>query len=373
MRSWPVPIMRKQQKETIFTGILPEALAASLGEAIQSSGHRLTPVKNIKKLHKLLEKHNIDAVILDESSLDIDIMEAAKTVSTDCPDSKIIIILDGPCSTQSELFQFEEIDHIVPRGPNIDDTLMRIARSLGIRVLPASEGKTRILCEKLFETTSAWSSFGNAFDIYEGIRLHHPHSQLKSQRSDDREVAFLKNGQLNPYCIQGIPYFWMPDTDACLNHPPEDILLSPKKLIVHATAPPIHAAIEREQWYIGYSHFIFTPKSPNVSIEEACSLLNSRVFDFYINKIFTPVNMSGKARSIMRSMDWRDLPFPKKLLEKHDNLFEEELLEMELLLKSGAGFKHPRVAELHEQFNQWAFECFEFDEDSIKLLSDLHF
>jgi hypothetical protein len=143
--------------------------------------------------------------------------------------------------------------------------------------------------------------------------------------------------------------------------------------MVHSSGPPLKAAIDREGRYFGRSSYAIIPKV-DVELEAICVYLNSRMVDFYFNKIFVaPEASRHQAGSYLRTLDLKELPIPKNFLNGLFVQFRDKVLELEMLLQSGAGIRHIRVVELQKQLEAMIFDQFNFDSVDLHHLEKLHF
>lgn len=365
--------MKDSQKPSpVFAGLLDKDLVLDFSNAFEQSERSFVSLKNAKKIPKFMENNEVEAIVLDENRVSETIKDTTRAIKSASQNCQIYVLQNTPTSLKNDLFDIEEIDHVVPKDASFDRLFQRLAKNLGLKTSLKLDGKSGILSARLTEVTEGWSTFGEAFHVVEGISLRHPELHLHNKRSSDKEVPFLKNGQVKAYCITGHPLYWLPDEDVLHATPAKTLLQMKEKLIVHHMAPPFKAAIDREGYLAGPSHYLLAPKA-DATIEEACCLLNSRVIDFYMHKMFTPNKEGERLSSNIRAMDIKNLPLPPDLNNPYRLEIKEELLEVDLLLKSGAGPKHPRILELMASFDQLVFKWFRFDQKDISLLKELYF
>ena len=142
--------------------------------------------------------------------------------------------------------------------------------------------------------------------------------------------------------------------------------------MVQSSGPPLRAVIDREGRYFGRSSYAMLAKK-ELDLDALCVYLNSRLIDFYLNKIFTPMVPQGQSGSYLRILDLKNIPIPPSLSLEHPSACRDRVLELEMLLQSGAGRRHVRVMELLEQLEQWVFDQIGFDENDLHHMEKLHF
>ncbi|MBF0197180.1 MAG: hypothetical protein HQL32_05700 [Planctomycetes bacterium] len=330
--------------------------------------------KNEKKSLKSLKNGECSLVIWDTDEGVEKIDSFAQEVKALNQNNQLMIVQKDPVRSDSVLIDAQGVDYLCSREQDNSDILQRIVDMSGITIMKPPEGKSKALAEKLISECESMKKIGDYFDVLEGMTMERPDLQLKENRSHDDEVIFLKNGQIKAFVNEGRPAFWRPNLDAVLANPADSVMADEVKLLMHAYAPPIKAAINREGIYFGRSYYQLQPlENCPASLEDISALLNSRVYDFYLHKLFIPQRESGRASSFLRSVDIKQFPLPEALLERNKPKVKDEVLELEMLLHSGAGNRHDRVQELRGVIDDLLFDLFQFDENHRRDFKKLHF
>lgn len=354
---------------------LVESQAAQrLVNSFESLECELQNVKAFPKLLKSLQKKSVDAVFLEFSGKDYnELVIWSKEIKTESPKTKLVVALPGSMPLFPPQLDLNAIDLIISLDQGYETLRERLLQQWGFRRARQLEGRAQKMVDLFLERSQDWPKLGEIADVEEGMTMDHPEKNLRKQRQSDRDVLFLLNGQLKKYYIQGAPSFWTPDPDLVLRGPSKSVLTQKPRLMVHSSGPPLKAAIDREGRYFGRSSYAVIPKV-DVEVEAICVYLNSRMVDFYFNKIFVaPESSRHQAGSYLRTLDLKELPIPKHFVNGILSPFRDRVLELEMLLNSGAGAKHVRVVELQKQLEAMIFDQFNFDSVDLHHLEKLHF
>lgn len=348
--------------------------AQRLVSSFESQDCGLQDFKSFPKLLKSLQKKPADAVFLEFSGGDYnELVLWSKEIKTENPKTKLVVALPGSMPLFPPELDLNAIDLIISLDQRLETLRERLLQQWGFKPSRQLEGRAQKMVDLFLERSQNWPKLGEIADVVEGITMDHPEKNLRKNRNTDRDVPFLMNGQIKKFYIQGAPSFWTPDPDLVLRGPSKKVLDQKPRLMVHSSGPPLKAAIEREGRFFGRSSYAIIP-NVDVELEAICVYLNSRMVDFYFNKIFVaPEASRHQAGSYLRTLDIKELPIPKNFLTPLFSTFRDKVLELEMLLVSGAGNKHVRVVELHKQLEDMIFDQFNFDSVDLHHLEKLHF
>lgn len=340
---------------------------------LEALGLSFITFKNFQKLKKATLKREIKRVILEFSGENFqELADWSLELKTQTPQMSLIVILPGNMPLFPPSLDLNAIDLILSLEQDYNQLKERTAKEWGLSVVPKVEGRAKKIVDLILHRTKDWPKLGDVVDIEEGITMDHPEKHLKHKRSSDGDVLFLLNGQVQNYFFKGQASFWKPDADLILSGPSQTFLKKVPRLMVHSSGPPIKASVDREGRYFGRSSYALIPKQ-EFELESIAAYLNSRIVDFYFNKIFTPVKEDTNSGSYLRSLDLKKCPFPPRFLNPEGAICRDRVLELEMLLQSGAGRKHVRVMELLKQLDQIVFDQFEFDSIDLHHFEKLHF
>jgi len=340
---------------------------------LEPLGLNFLPFKNLQKLKKAQAKREIKRMLVEfEGENYQELVDWVLEMRAQSPELSLIIILPGSMPLFPPSLDLNGIDLILSLEQDFEQLKERVTKEWDLHVTPKVEGRAKKIVDLILERTKDWPRLGDVVDIEEGITMDHPEKHLKSKRNSDSDVLFLLNGQIQNYFFKGNASFWKPDADLILSGPSQTFLKKTPRLMVHSSGPPIKAAVDREGRYFGRSSYALLPKQ-EFELECVAAYLNSRMVDFYFNKIFTPVKGDTNSGSYLRSLDLKKCPFPPRFLNPEGAICRDRVLELEMLLQSGAGRKHVRVMELLKQLDQIVFDQFEFDSIDLHHFEKLHF
>ena len=353
--------------------------SSSCKELAKYLNNRSISVKNFESLAQYLKKlkksKQVSCLIEADGNLSnptfVNKLTQIKKIN---PKNKIILMCSDSIDINAQIFNEKGLFKVVQLISDYEIVERKIAKGFSIKLYKEVEGKSKVISDHIINQLESFATIDQYFDIYQGISMKHPIRHLTKNRENESDIEFIMNNQVEPYCIRGAAYFWNGDTTPVISGPSLDIFSSPKKIILYSNAPPFKAAFDAQKRAFGKSSYGLIPKKrKKISLLCCLAFFNSRIFDFYLNKMFNPIPREGADASFLSIHDIKQFPLPSKFFDGIVPDVENKVVQLESLIKCKPNGKSREIVDLKNELDQIFFKIFDLNNEKLKLLKDLHF
>jgi hypothetical protein len=330
------------------------------------------PAHYADKLKKLKPISCIIAVeneVIEPSFLNI--LKKIKKVSSK---NKILLLCTEKTDLSAKIFNEKSLFKVVQYTDNHDLLEHKIANIFSLKLYKKVEGKSKKLVTHILKQLKTFSTLDEHFDIHQGISMKYPTRYLSKTQENESDMEFIGSNQIDAFKIKGRSFYWNGDRTPVLAGPTTDIFRHEAKLVFHTNAPPLKVACDFDKRAFGKSTYGLIPKKQKgVSIIACCGFFNSRIFDFYLHKIFNPLPRKGSDASFLSIHDIKEFPIPSNCFKGIVPEIEKKVVQLESLIKYSANGKSREIFNLKEKLNQIFFDVFNLNKEHIQLLKELYF
>ncbi len=210
---------------------------------------------------------------------------------------------------------------------------------------------------------------GHMAEIFSGVSPRAP-TYRRNARPGPGWQATLTADCLSRFVLRPPQLYFRFDRTGLLRLPPSEEYDQPEKVVLQRTGPPLTAAVDTHRHPIASDLYAVVP-AKGLECGFLAGLLNSRLVDFYFNRI-RPIQ-SAPGGSYLRRVDLEAIPvvLPPKA----------EQIRCGLYVKALAGLDpRPRKADdlrqrqrLLNELNAAIFDAYGLDDAAVQRLDELHF
>jgi hypothetical protein len=356
--------------------ICASKICSDLGEYFKQQAFSIKKYKDLKHyLSKIKKNHQIACILeYDLVKKSNNLIESLKAIKKRNPKIKIILLCPEKFDLNNQIFNEKGLFRVLKINEEFELLEQKIAKIFSLKLYKKVSGKSKQLVNQILKQLKTFETVEDYFDVVEGISMKYPTKYLSKIQSKENHIEFITNNSVDAYRIKDRSFYWNGDRTPVISGPETDTFKAEKKLVFHCNAPPVKVAIDTEKRAFGKSTYALIPKKKNqVNLLCCCAFLNSRVFDFYLHKIFNPLPKKGVGASFLNIHEVKQFPIPSKCFKGVVPEIEKKVVQLESLIKYTANGKSREIANLNKQLNQIFFDMFNLKESQIALLKELYF
>lgn len=358
--------------DVIYSSYIPQPLQQVLFR--REIPHKIHT--SFEKYAKKIKKPQLRGVIIgvqthtDQSIL----LDFVQKIKQNDENSKVLLLVDPNIKLSLELEHTKGLFQSLYYDESLEVLEKKLESFLDCRFFKIGSGKSKILSEHLLKPFSNCPVVGDYFEVHAGLSIQNPLKHLGKTQTHDKKIEIIANGQIHPFVIKSEAYFWNGDLSIVLSSPPATVFQNKEKLLMHSVAPPLKVAIDRDRRAFGKNTLALIPKKElPIPLRVYAGFFNSRLFDFFMNKMFNPVYRLGAESSFLSDHDVKHLPIPGLIFEGTILKIDKCVEQLESLLSWHPTGKNKEIRDLKEEMNQTFFDIYQLNEEHVQLLEELHF
>lgn len=216
---------------------------------------------------------------------------------------------------------------------------------------------------------SEGAALGDMAEIHPGVSSRHDHFKRGAAPSEAWRPV-LTEDLVRPFSVGEAHLYLRFDRQGLVRVPPSSEYNHPVKVVVARTGPPVACAVDTSGRPVASGLYSILP-AKGLLCGYLCALLNSRIVDFYLNRI-RPLE-GAPSGNYLRAIDLEAIPVRVPPMDVQSSLsaFADTLREIGPNPVTHKG-RVLRVRALRE-LNHLLFDVYGFGPDELKLLKGMHF